>query len=41
MSDQPRWCVQYLQVLQALFETADEVCDLIILQGQGSGDLTQ
>lgn len=36
-----RRVVQYLQVLQALFLTADEVCDLLILQGQGGGDLTK
>lgn len=29
----------YLQIVQALFQAADEVLDLLILQGQGGGDL--
>lgn len=36
-----RRVVQYLQVLQALFLTANEVCNLLILQCQGGGDLTK
>lgn len=33
--------VLYLQVVQALLESADEVGNLLVLQGQRVGDLTQ
>lgn len=32
---------QYLQVVEALLESADKVGDLLILHGQRVGDLTQ
>ena len=31
--------VAYLQILQTLLETADEILDLLILQSQGGDDL--